>query len=245
MVLAAALAAAGASSPPAGAAPAAELTAVYPSGPALPENALRLTLSFATPAEGSVLSRLNLRGPDGSTVAEPFLDIELRSPDGRLVTVFLHPGRVKTGLVANERLGRALRAGERVTLVLAGRGAKTWEVGPPRMRGLDPRRWTMTVPRAGTRETMTATFDAPLDRQAMGLIAVQGPDGGRAEGEASMGAGESSWSFTPAVPWADGPHLLRLHPELEDAAGNRVDLGFEHREGEGSAAAALAFTPSP
>ena len=48
----------------------------------------------------------------------PFLDLPLPAADGRRVAILLHPGRVKSGLQANLRRGRALRRGAKVTLVI-------------------------------------------------------------------------------------------------------------------------------
>ena len=44
------------------------------------------------------------------------------------------------------------------------------------------------------------------------------------------------WTFTPAAPWAAGDYALRVHPALEDRAGNRFDRLFDRE---------LATTPPP
>src|SRR5262245_30788542 len=74
------------------------VVAVSPSGRAVPENLLRISIRFDAAPEGQVLRRLSLATRDGRPLHEPFLDQELWSPDGRVLTVLLHPGRVQSGL---------------------------------------------------------------------------------------------------------------------------------------------------
>src|SRR5262245_28891678 len=69
---------------------------VQPSGPEVPANLLRFSIRFAAQVEGPLLPRLSLLRADGRQVQEPFLDQELWSPSGKILTVLLHPGRVKT-----------------------------------------------------------------------------------------------------------------------------------------------------
>jgi hypothetical protein len=73
---------------------------VQPSGPEVPANLLRISIRFATQVEGPVLSRIILSHTDGRQIQEPFLEQELWSPDGTVLTVIMHPGRVKSGLQA-------------------------------------------------------------------------------------------------------------------------------------------------
>src|SRR5262245_34918027 len=72
---------------------------VSPSGPCVPENLLRISIRFDTAPEGEVLRRLSLANQEGRSLRAPFLDQELWSPDGRVLTVLLHPARVKSGLL--------------------------------------------------------------------------------------------------------------------------------------------------
>jgi len=116
---------------------AAQLPRVPPSADHVPANLLRISLTFARPVDGDVLSRLALVRADGSAIDAPFLPQELWSPDGAILTLLLHPGRVKTGLQARAALGPILNAGETVTLTLDGQALHTRHVdaddteGPP------------------------------------------------------------------------------------------------------------------
>lgn len=202
-----------------------------PTGTAIPANVLRLSLAFAQPPEGAVLPRLALVRGDGSTIEEPFLDQELWSPDGRVLTVLMHPGRVKTGLVANESLGRALAPGETAVLTFAGRPIGRWDVRPPDMEPPDPSAWRVAAPRAGSRQVVIVTLDAPVDALGADLIAVRDRAGRRVAGTAQLEAGETIWRFTPRTAWRPERYAIVAAPDLEDPAGNRPGQDFEHAPG--------------
>jgi len=97
---------------------AAGVVLVQPSGPEVPANLLRISIRFATQVEGPLLPRITLLRADGREIPEPFLDQELWSPDGTVLTVLMHPGRVKTGLNAREQMGPILSVGDEVSLAL-------------------------------------------------------------------------------------------------------------------------------
>src|SRR5689334_18763356 len=139
--------------------PPARVALVQPSGPEVPANLLRLSIRFKAQVEGPVLRRLALLRADGTPVQEPFLEQELWSPDGTLLTVLLHPGRVKSGLIAHDERGPILSAGEDVTLALDGQPIKQWHVGPARTAGPAVSAWKVSGVRAGSRQPVVVTLD--------------------------------------------------------------------------------------
>src|SRR5262245_53398912 len=130
--------------------PAPRVALVQPSGPEVPANLLRLSIRFEAPVEGPVLRRLALLCADGTPIQEPFLDQELWSPDGKVLTVLMHPGRVKSGLIAHDELGPILSTGEDVALVLDGHAVKQWRVGPAVTVGPSVSAWKVSAVRAGS-----------------------------------------------------------------------------------------------
>lgn len=216
-----------------------------PTGKTVPANLLRLSIAFARPPEGAILPRLALVGEDGSRIEAPFLDQELWSPDGRTLTVLLHPGRVKTGLTANESLGRALIPGHAATLTLDGRGIGRWDITAPDLQAPDPRAWRADAPPAGSRAAVLVRLDAPVDAMAADLIAVRDASGARVAGTAQLGAGETVWRFTPRSVWRAERYTVLAAPDLEDPSGNRPGQDFEHAPGEAPVVAdGPSFEPS-
>jgi len=51
-----------------------------------PANLLRISIRFATQVEGPLLSRVTLLRAEGRKIQEPFLEQELWSPDGKVLT---------------------------------------------------------------------------------------------------------------------------------------------------------------
>ena len=203
------------------------VVSVSPSGAVVPENLLRFSVRFDAPPKGPVLSRLAFVGHDGQALPEPFLEQELWSPDGRTLTVLLHPGRVKTGLVAREARGAILVAGEEVRLTFDGRPIQRWSVGPRDELGPQPSRWTLSAVRAGDREPLVVHLDSPVDALDVAYLAVVDARHRRVSGRAVLADGETAWRFTPAEPWRAGSYQLMVRGTLEDPSGNRVNSRFE------------------
>ena len=102
-------------------APQATVTSVSPGGDVIPENVLRLYLHFSAPmGRRGGGGHVRLLDEDGREVVDPFLPLEaeLWNGDHTRYTLFLDPGRVKTGIRPNDEMGRALVGGRRYTLVV-------------------------------------------------------------------------------------------------------------------------------
>lgn len=204
------------------------VVAVRPSGASVPENLLRLSIVFAGHPAQTVIPRLQLLRNDGTIVDSPFDQQELWSPDDLTLTVLLHPGRVKTGLVAHNTLGRALIAGEHVRLMFKGQEIASWNVTDSNSTPLSPSRWKINPPRAGTRSAVFVMLDKPIDAMDRDLVAIAGPDGRRVPGKVALSGGETRWSLVPGTPWLSGAYAVVINKELEDSSGNRVGQSFEH-----------------
>jgi hypothetical protein len=211
---------------------AAALPPVTPSGDSVPENLLRIELHLVEPqSEPLAMDHVHLFDEQGRDISGAFLDLPLPGDGGRDITLLLHPGRVKTGVGANLALGRALHAGETVTLVvddprLPAPLHKRWRVDAPAKEAL-AQGAVLEAPRVGTRSALNVHFEAPLTASDLRLLAVRSPHGERVHGASVLDPGERTWHFIPARPWGRGQHALMLHPRLEDVAGNRPCAPFE------------------
>ena len=204
-----------------------EVVSVHPSGEAIPENLLRLSIVFSTPPEGAILPKISLERADGTSIEEPFLKQELWSPDVRRLTLHLHPARVKSGLVAHKTLGRALEAGSLVSLCLGGKEIKRWTIESPTQGPLQLAQWQLSSVKLHTREKLIVQFDRPIDIGGKGRIAIADAHDKKFEGKIELRVGEKEWSFTPIEPWENQVYRLVVHPGLEDAAGNTLATAFE------------------
>ena len=209
---------------------------VYPVAATIPENLLRIELRFSKPVTAHLnASAVTLVDEHGQVVPDAFLDLALPDGNDSELTILMHPGRVKSGVGANVRMGRALHAGDTVTLIVADPaiGAptrRTWRIVPAQARVLDPARWVLRAPLAGTRDPVIVEPDTTFGLVAESRIAVRAPDGSRLSGHATLEEKSGAWHFVPEVPWTAGQYALLTHPDLEDVSGNRSCEPFEGKQ---------------
>jgi len=200
---------------------------VQPSGTQVPANLLRISIRFATQVEGPLLPSITLLRADGRKIQEPFLEQELWSPGGNVLTVMMHPGRVKSGLKARAEMGPILSVGDDVSVAIDGHPIKRWRVGPTDEAGPVTSAWKVSAVRAESLQPLVVALDAPIDGRDAGYLAIADAGGRRVAGRARLTVGESAWTFTPDAPWRAGAYKLVVRGTLEDPAGNRMGSRFE------------------
>jgi hypothetical protein len=216
---------------------------IFPSSDVLPENQLKFYIYFSAPmSRGDSYRHLQLVDAAGMPVVASFLELaeELWDDTGRRLTLLMDPGRVKRDLKPHKEVGRAIRDGQTYTLQIAddwrdarrqklgGKFRKQFRVTKADVRQPDPKRWRLTVPRAGTRLPLVVEFDEPLDHAMLQhVIRVSNSRGDVLQGAVTVDREETKWSFLPTVPWGEGAYRLMIDPNLEDLAGNSIARPFE------------------
>ncbi len=219
------------------------VTRVLPTGDRLPANQLKLYIEFSAPmSDVDGLDYIRLLDDAGQNVEAPFLPLgeEFWDYNFQRYTVFFDPGRVKTGILPNEQLGRPLEAGTSYTLEvdaawpdaegtpLAASFTKRFSVGPVDDTPIDTAAWRLRVPPAGSTSRLVVSFPEPLDHGLLHRgLAVENSDGERIAGSIEVTSWETRWSFTPEQPWSPGAFSLVALSILEDLAGNRIGVPFE------------------
>jgi hypothetical protein len=223
-----------------------QVSAVYPSGDSLPENALRLYVHFSKPMTVRDSTRhVRLQEADGREVPLAFVDVEggLWDPSHRRLTLFFHPGRVKRGVAPGERMGPPLRAGREYRLVVG--AAMADAEGVPlsaafehRFRAVaadrePPRAEALAVdPPAGPAAPVSVRLPEPLDHALLSRwVWIEDAQGRRVEGRGEPGEEETRWVFAPDQPWTRASYTVRIERALEDRAGNRFDRAFDREAG--------------
>ena len=241
------------------AAPQATVTSVSPGGDVLPENILRLYLHFSAPmGRRGGGGHVRLLDQDGREVVDPFLPLEaeLWNREHTRYTLFLDPGRVKTGIRPNDEMGRALIGGRRYTLVVDpdwpdahGRPLSTefrhvFRAGPAIETALDLMRWTVAPPPAGSRDPFVVSFPHALDQGLLArALAVESAAGVAVAGTSGAAARETEWRLIPDVPWQAGRYRLVVLGILEDPSGNRIGRAFEIGAGQPTREVDRAIVP--
>jgi hypothetical protein len=237
------------------------VVAVFPSAAVVPENQLRLYISFSAPMGlGGGSGYVHLLDETGRQVDDPFLplDVELWNADRTRYTVLFDPGRVKRGILPNEEMGRSLVAGRSYTLVvdadwrdgagqpLTGEFRREFRAGPSEDRAVDPAAWRIDAPRGATDDPLVVSFPRPLDYGLLQRALTVSLRGERVAGDVRLEADETHWLFIPHAPWPAGEYQLRVSSILEDVAGNRIGRPFEVKapaDGRVATAAQSAVLP--
>ncbi len=228
-----------------------EVTAIWhPSSSALPANALKLHLEFShAMTESGIFEHLSLtdvtRPGSPVPVAGAFREVPLWSPDLRLLTVWLHPGRQKTGVNLNEDEGPVLIEGHRYRLSLSKHATTTegaqlgydrdmeFTASAPVHARVDPQRWQLSCtpdPADASCRIVRIGFPDLLDWAMLHMaIKIDGePCAWQPVGDHSISAG--------GIHLKPGPHQLHVNPRLEDIAGNNLLRPFELETSDASPA---------
>jgi hypothetical protein len=228
--------------PPADPGPAVEVTHIYPSAEVWPENLLRFYIHFSGPmARQPGVEHVRLFDERGREVRDALLEspVDFWSPDQRRYTVFFDPGRVKSDLVPNRQLGRALLKGRRYTIEVgvgwkdaAGRPLReayrrTFLAGPAVDRALDLGDWQLSLPAAGTRDALVVTVPWSLDRALLERTVGVARGDVALDGRVHVVANETQWRFEPAEVWSADAYDLLVLSVLEDPQGNLIGQPFE------------------
>lgn len=216
---------------------------VYPTGEVLPENLLRLYIYFTGDmSKAGALDAIELRNANGARVQGAFLTnkIDLWSPDARRLTVLFDPGRVKTGLIAHNTMGRALNVGEHYTLyinqsmrtangcALAGSFQKSFLVSNPDFEPPRIDQWKIQPPKTDSLNWLSVTLNGPHDHVSLAYrIRVLDQQGSVLPGHIKLKKNESEWLFKPSQPWGHRNYSISIDPLLEDISGNRITGSFE------------------
>ncbi len=215
---------------------------VYPTSAVLPANQLKFYLHFSKPMRESrtIFDQIQLLDEQGKPVSEPWRRTELWSTDGKRLTLWIHPGRIKRGVGPREQEGPVLLEDRKYTLVIGTEVADA--AGQPLSKAFTksfrtiaakrspplPKQWTLRPPLKGTRQPLVVEFPGPLDRALLDRLLSVTTQGGRGvAGRIEIGKEERSWSFHPDQPWEDAGYTLVTNGQLEDLAGNTPSRLFD------------------
>ena len=229
--------------PPVDTADAPYIVALYPSGDTVPENLLKIYIRFSSPMrEGEALRHIYLLDEKADTIPGVFLDLqpELWNEDRTTLTLWLDPGRIKRGLIPNQRLGNPLKQGMRYRLLIAQdwknamgvslRHAFTKSFVVTRRDDASPRpdAWKIIAPAVHTAQPLQILFAEAVDYfLAQETIQVINDKDAVIEGTIMLTNSESGLNFRPVHAWQPGQYRLRVAAILEDLAGNNLNKPFD------------------
>src|SRR5262249_45199411 len=160
-------------------------------------------------------------------VLDPWRRTELWSADGKRLSLFIHPGRIKQGVNLREQFGPVLRQDETYTLHIDGQllDGDGQPLGKPftkkfrtskdeRTRPL-PYKWLVYPPSTNSKEPVKLEFGKPIDRALLDrLLTVTEADGKIIAGRIEVGTEERSWAFYPEGAWKDADYVIEVDENL-------------------------------
>ena len=159
------------------------------------------------------------------------------------LTLIFDPARVKTGLEAHERFGRALRPGETYQLVIRGFTdihhqslgqpyTKTFFVTETDTLPPNIHRWEISLPPVGSSSPLVLRFPDILDQMSLKQrITIATEAETLIEGNRELGPHEKAYHFIPTQVWQPGKYFIVVHSRLADPAGNNLNGLFDHPTG--------------
>ena len=192
--------------------------------------------------EGQSLKHVSLLNSDNDTLSDIFLELqpELWNKEGTVLTLWLDPGRIKRDLVPNKTLGNPLERGKKYKIIVSSDWtnvegqplsqiySREFTVGERDSLSPSPKRWTLQLPAAGTREAMIITTGESLDYFLLQeTVTIISPTGEKMAGTFSVSDEETILRFAPAVSWPGGEYRLQVASYLEDLAGNNLEHVFD------------------
>jgi hypothetical protein len=215
---------------------------VYPTSDVLPANQLKFYLHFSKPMRETrtIFDQIKLLDDKGEAIGDPWRRTELWSADGKRLTLWIHPGRIKRGVGLRDVEGPVLLPDRKYSLVIGAdvADASGRTVGQPstkKFRTTDekhtrplPEQWTLRTPNSGTTRPLGVEFRESLDRALLDRFLIVKDSAGKVvAGRIEVGKEEKSWMFHPVKPWQNEEYTLTVNGELEDLAGNTPVKSFD------------------
>jgi hypothetical protein len=231
---------------------------VLPNAAEVPANLLKFYVFFSAPVRQTdrIFDQMHLRGEDGKEVYDPWRRFHQWSDDGKRLTLWIHPGRIKQGVNLREEFGPVLAPGHKYKLVidrtiedlpgneLARPFEREFTATAELHERVDMNRWSLRAV-VGS-HVLRFTTDRPMDGLLMQrFLRVRDAVGNEVKGRLIFGA-QTCYEFHAEQPWRAETYTLESHELLEDLAGNTPVRVFDTDLTKPEASPAVlhvAFTP--
>jgi hypothetical protein len=215
---------------------------IYPTAEVLPANVLRFTIHFSQPMRGGkeIFKQIEILDADGNVVDAPWLTDEMWDETGQILIIYIHPGRIKWGVILRDVYGPVLYPDKNYNLVVRGsmvdgNGQKLGKDCTKKFRTTAEDRvrinlgdWKIESPAAGSSAALNLSLPKNVDHNSLkNLLSVKDAKGNPVLGKIALAKDEKSWSFTPTDPWGNQEYRLVVDSKFEDVAGNTLQRPFD------------------
>lgn len=215
----------------------------YPEVDTVPENLLKMYISFSTPIDATqqILDHIKVYDVQTKEVKEIFLALEneLWNAERTEVTLRLDPGRIKKDLIPNKERGNPIIKRRTYEVVLTntlrnvdgqrvGTARKQFTVGARDEIKPDINKWQLRTPSRGAKDGLTIEFNDVLDAKLfVETTKILNAANEEISGELTITKNARTALFIPNKPWVPGRYLLSVESRLEDLAGNNLNRLFD------------------
>ncbi len=220
---------------------------VYPTTDSIPLNILRFYIQFSAPMqEMDILKHIKLSTEEGKNITGVFFEnqFELWNEKRTEITLIVDPGRVKLGLLANYKMGKAFDEGKKYTLTidsllmdfndqkLARSFTKKFlaikeDKTPPNIK-----LWKIHLPKANTKEVFILQFNDKINHISAQTLIKIFLNEKQIKGEIVLKKHEQEWFFIPDLKWEKGNYKIIANPILEDISANSINQIFDYKPGD-------------
>lgn len=221
-----------------------ELITIFPTRDTVPENLLKMYFIFSSPMQkvGNASNFISVFNETEQQEVELFLNLEkdLWNKEHTRLTLWLDPGRIKTGLIPNKLKGLPLKQGHSYTITVSGKWKSAMGIPLPKNYTKrivvvkrdnqipDILNWELSVPAANSKEALNIKFDKSMDailaKESLRIL-YQGEI--PVEGDYVLGKHERSILFKPVYTWNKGTYEIISQSIIEDLSGNNMKRLFD------------------
>ncbi len=220
-----------------------KVISVYPSSKLVPANILKWYVRFSKPVnEASIYDHLHFITKKGDTLSNAtlFLKNPLISEQGKLLTIWVEPGRQKRELKPNQKLGTVFVPEKEYTLAISKTikdqsgipmnksFQNTFMISEADRTKPNIKKWKLLPPKKNTRFHLEIQTNEILDYgSATHSFSILNNRNSRIEGQWELKNQDSSLVFSPNQSWESGTYKIIINPQLEDTAGNNLERLFD------------------
>lgn len=225
------------------------VTGIYPNTTQVPANILKWYIEFSKPVNAvKIYDHIQFLDQDGKPINRSILNLgaPLLSSDGKLLTIWIEPGRQKRLLGPNQHLGSVFKPAHSYSLHISNKlkdaqglpieASVTHSFTTTDSDRVKPsiQQWQVSTLQANTAQPLDISCDEQLDYGSLLDALSISRDGKLIEGQLNYDSELNNISFTPKEHWKRGEYIIRVAYQLEDLAGNNLASLFDKVVGEGT-----------
>ena len=225
------------------------VTGIYPNTKQVPANILKWYIEFSKPVNPvKIYDHIQFLDQDEELIDRSILNLgaPLLSPDGKLLTVWVEPGRQKRLLGPNQHLGSVFESDRTYTLLVSNslkdKQGMSMEasishsfttIKPDRIKP-SIQQWQVGEIPSGTVQPLVINCEEILDYGSL-LDAISiNYEGKQIDGKLRYNSELKKIIYTPKESWQKGKYTINIEHQLEDLAGNNLAYLFDRNIEDGN-----------